>query len=66
MILHNMYTGENIQTVCSGKSYQLQCGTGDGTYVMSLQKLYLMLNTESEASGCQFGICNFDMGGRKF
>ncbi|XP_067947762.1 uncharacterized protein [Watersipora subatra] len=50
--------------VCAGTSYELGCGTGNGSYVMKLDRLFLFLESEQEAFRCSAnGICHLQMGG---
>ena len=48
--------------ICSGEPYEVGCGTGDGTLVMNVTRILVLMDAESQAFQCSaFGTCNLEL-----
>ncbi|KAF6036678.1 hypothetical protein EB796_005023 [Bugula neritina] len=53
-----------ISAVCSGASYELGCGTGNGDKVMNVTKVILVMEAEAQAFACEDSqLCSLHLGG---
>ncbi|KAF6036679.1 hypothetical protein EB796_005024 [Bugula neritina] len=53
-----------ISAVCSGASYELGCGTGNGDKVMNVTKVILVIEAEAQAFACEDSLlCSLQLGG---